>query len=80
MTGGFELFTREALEHVLAQGIRSHGPFFQTEIKVHCRELRFAEVPIHYDSSSHHVGATRVRRGAREPRAAVPDGGSSGAL
>ena len=56
MTGGFELFTREALEHVLERGIRSHGPFFQTEIKVHCRGLRFTEVPIHYDSSSHHVG------------------------
>lgn len=60
MTGGFELFTREALEHVLARGIRSHGPFFQTEIKAHCRHLRFTEVPIHYDSSSHKVGARAI--------------------
>jgi dolichol-phosphate mannosyltransferase len=56
MTGGFELFRREALEHVLDRGIRSRGPYFQTEIKVHCRDLRIAEVPIHYDSSSHRVG------------------------
>ena len=60
MTGGFELFTRGALEQVLAKGIRSRGPFFQTEIKVHCRELRFTEVPIHYDSSSHHVGRPAI--------------------
>ncbi len=60
MTGGFELFTRPTLEHVLAEGIRSRGPFFQTEIKAHCRGLRCAEVPIHYDSSSHHVGASAI--------------------
>ncbi len=60
MTGGFELFSRGALEHVLARGIRSHGPFFQTEIKVHCRDLRIAEVPIRYDSSSHHVGGRAI--------------------
>ena len=60
MTGGFELFTHEALEHVLERGLRSHGPFFQTEIKVHCRDLAIAEVPIHYDSSSHHVGGRAI--------------------
>lgn len=56
MTGGYELFTREALEQVLARGIRSTGPFFQTEIRTHCRRLRHAEVPIAYDAASHHVG------------------------
>jgi dolichol-phosphate mannosyltransferase len=60
MTGGFELFTHEALEHVLDRGIRSRGPFFQTEIKVHCRDLKIAEVPIHYDSSSHVVGGRAI--------------------
>ena len=60
MTGGFELFTRAALEHVLASGIRSRGPFFQTEIKVHCRDLNVAEVPIRYDSASHAVGAQAI--------------------
>jgi dolichol-phosphate mannosyltransferase len=60
MTGGFELFTHDALQHVLDRGIRSRGPFFQTEIKVHCRGLSIAEVPIHYDSSSHHVGGRAI--------------------
>lgn len=61
MTGGFELFTRATLETILAKGIRSTGPFFQTEIKTHCRELRFAEVPIHYNAPSHDVGIRAIR-------------------
>jgi dolichol-phosphate mannosyltransferase len=56
MTSGFQLFTRTALEHVLAQGIASTGPFFQTEMKAHCRDLRVAEVPIRYAGASHRVG------------------------
>ncbi|HEY9637151.1 MAG TPA: glycosyltransferase [Coleofasciculaceae cyanobacterium] len=52
MTSGFELFTRQALKHILCKGIRSRGHFFQTEIKVHCRNLEIAEVPIHYKSAS----------------------------
>lgn len=60
MTGGFELFSREALQHVLRRGLHARGPFFQTEIKVHCRDLKIVEVPIHYDSSSHHVGGSAI--------------------
>jgi dolichol-phosphate mannosyltransferase len=56
MTSGFELFTRATLESVLAKGIMSKGPFFQTEIKTHCRNLRVAEIPIRYDAGSHNVG------------------------
>jgi dolichol-phosphate mannosyltransferase len=48
MTSGYELFTREALEMVLSRGIRSKAHFFQTEIKVFCRNLKCAEVPISY--------------------------------
>jgi len=55
MTSGFELFTDSALREVLKRGIRSHGPFFQTEIKVYCRNLRIAEVPIQYRAASHDV-------------------------
>jgi dolichol-phosphate mannosyltransferase len=58
-TSGFELFTRPSLELVLAKGIRSKGPFFQTEVKAYCRTLRSAEVPIRYAGGSH-----RVRTGA----------------
>ena len=60
MTGGFELFTRAALRHVLDRGIRSRGPFFQTEIKVHCRDMPVVEVPIQYHAGSHHVGAAAL--------------------
>jgi dolichol-phosphate mannosyltransferase len=46
MTSGFILYSRSALEQVLSQGVESKGPFFQTEMKYHARNLRFAEVPI----------------------------------
>ena len=52
MTSGFELFSFQALQHVLKKGIYSKGHFFQTEIKVYCRDLKVAEVPIHYKSAS----------------------------
>jgi dolichol-phosphate mannosyltransferase len=54
-TSGFELFTRGALEQVLARGIHSRGPFFQTEIKAYCKRFRSVEVPIHYAGGSHRV-------------------------
>lgn len=59
-TSGFELFTRRSLELVLAKGIRSRGPFFQTEVKAFCRELRIAEVPIRYAGGSHRIGAAAL--------------------
>jgi dolichol-phosphate mannosyltransferase len=52
MTSGFELFSREALQMVLDKGIQSRAHFFQTEIKVHCRNLKLAEVPIAYKAAS----------------------------
>jgi dolichol-phosphate mannosyltransferase len=48
MTSGFEMFSRAALCEVLNRGIRSRGPFFQTEIKAYCRNMKIVEVPIHY--------------------------------
>jgi dolichol-phosphate mannosyltransferase len=60
MTSGFQLFRRSALEAALAKGIRSKGPFFQTEIKAYCRNLWFAEVPITYDAGSHGVGPRAI--------------------
>jgi dolichol-phosphate mannosyltransferase len=56
MTSGFELFTQQALRRVLEKGIHSRSPFFQTEIKVYCRNLHICEVPIQYRSASHSVG------------------------
>ena len=60
MTSGYQLFTRASLEGILARGIRSKGPFFQTEMKAYCRNLDFAEVPITYDAGSHAVGPRAV--------------------
>ncbi len=60
MTSGFELFSRPALELALEKGIRSKGPFFQTELKAHCRHLDVGEVPIEYASGSHEVGSHAV--------------------
>jgi dolichol-phosphate mannosyltransferase len=56
MTSGYILYSRNALEHVLAQGVLSRGPFFQTEMKYHARNLCYAEVPITYSGASHHIG------------------------
>lgn len=61
MTSGFELFSREALAGVLARGIQSRGPFFQTEIKCYCRNLHIAEVPIHYRAASHAIGSSALK-------------------
>jgi dolichol-phosphate mannosyltransferase len=52
MTSGFEMFSRRALQHILDRGIQSRAHFFQTEIKVYCRNLKIVEVPIHYKSPS----------------------------
>jgi dolichol-phosphate mannosyltransferase len=60
MTSGFELFSRSALEVVLAKGIHSQAHFFQTEIKVHCRNLRIAEVPIRYRTPSPRLGSDAI--------------------
>jgi len=61
MTGGFELFSRSTLQHVLDKGIRSRGPFFQTEIKAYCRRLKVIEVPIQYRGASHQVGSAALK-------------------
>ena len=61
MTSGFEMFSRRALEAVLDRGIKSRGPFFQTEIKTYCRNLRVAEVPIHYRAASHKVSSKDLK-------------------
>lgn len=61
MTSGFEMFSRSALQEVLAKGIHSRGHFFQTEIKVHCRQKRIVEVPIHYCAASDSVNHKAVK-------------------
>jgi dolichol-phosphate mannosyltransferase len=60
MTSGFQLFNREALDTILRRGIQSRGPFFQTEMKAHCRDLNVVEVPIQYRSPTHVVGSAAL--------------------
>ena len=62
MTSGFEMFTRKTLAWVLDErGIKSRGPFFQTEIKTYCRNLKITELPIHYRAASHAVGKSALK-------------------
>jgi len=60
MTSGFELFTHGTLSMVLELGIQSRAHFFQTEIRVYCRNLRIAVVPIHYKSPSPRLAGSAV--------------------
>ena len=55
MTSGFEMFRHKALREVLDKGIRSRGPFFQTEIKAYCRNMKIVELPIQYRVDGHNV-------------------------
>ena len=68
MTSGFELFARPVLEMVLQRGIHSRAHFFQTEIKVYCRNLRIVEVPIHYRAPSPRLGTSALTDSLRQLR------------
>lgn len=65
MTSGFQMFSRRALTAVMERGIRSRGPFFQTEMKAYCHGLRIVEVPIHYQAASHNVGRSALKDALR---------------
>jgi len=60
MTSGFQLFTRDALAGIVRRGIRSRGPFFQTEMKTYIRKLNVVEVPIQYRTPTHAIGRTAL--------------------
>ena len=60
MTSGYQMFQHKALQRVLDRGILSRGHFFQTEIKVHCRDTNFMEIPIHYRAPSNSVTSAAV--------------------
>ena len=66
MTSGFELFSRRAIEMALQRGIQSRAHFFQTEIKTHCRNLKFVEVPITYRAASPRLGSSSLLEALRQ--------------
>ena len=68
MTSGFELFSRDAMQSLLRTGIESRAHFFQTEIKVYCRRLKFVEVPIHYRSPSPRLGSSALKDSLQQLR------------
>lgn len=66
MTSGFEMFSRRALTHILDRGIQSRAHFFQTEIKVYCKNLKIVEVPIHYKSPSPRMKSSAITDAFRQ--------------
>jgi dolichol-phosphate mannosyltransferase len=60
MTSGYQFFSRRALETALAPGLMSRGPFFQTEMKHHTRNLPRAQVPITYVPTAQAVRPTAL--------------------
>jgi dolichol-phosphate mannosyltransferase len=66
MTSGFEMFSRQAMQHILERGIQSRAHFFQTEIKFYCRNLKIVEVPIHYKSPSPRMKSSAITDAFRQ--------------
>jgi dolichol-phosphate mannosyltransferase len=66
MTSGFELFSRDTLQMVLARGVQSRAHFFQTEIKAYCRNVKFVEVPITYRAASPRLGSASLKEAFRQ--------------
>lgn len=66
MTSGFQFFSRDALQRILDRGIESRAHFFQTEMKVLCRDQRVAEVPIHYRAASPRLKGSAISEAFRQ--------------
>lgn len=56
-TSGYEAFSYEVMEKILAYPLRSKAHFYQTELRYLLRKRNWIEVPIHYTSPSPRVSA-----------------------
>jgi dolichol-phosphate mannosyltransferase len=65
MTSGFECFTRKTLHLVVDEGVQSRAHFFQTEIRARMHDLKWTEIPIHYNSPSSSVGKASLSEAFR---------------
>jgi dolichol-phosphate mannosyltransferase len=65
MTSGYQMFRRETLTAILAEGLQSRGPFFQTEMKLRAHAWKMAEVGIVYRPSGQLVRSTSIRDALR---------------
>ena len=54
-TSGYEAFSYEVMEKLLAYPLRSKAHFYQTELRYLLRHRNWIEVPIHYTSPSPRV-------------------------
>lgn len=60
MTSGFECFTRQTLQVVVNEGVKSQAHFFQTEIRARMHDFKWIEIPIHYGCPSKSVGKSSL--------------------
>jgi dolichol-phosphate mannosyltransferase len=54
-TSGFQIFNRLVVKKIIQKKLISRDRFFQTEIKIFTRKLKFKEVPITYVCKTHHL-------------------------
>ena len=60
-TSGYESFSYEVMEKILAYPLRSKAHFYQTELRYLLRKRNWVEVPIHYTSPSPRVSKSALK-------------------
>ena len=61
VTSGYEAFSYEIMEKILAYSLRSTAHFYQTELRYLLRKRNWVEIPIHYASPSPRVSAKALK-------------------
>lgn len=61
VTSGYEAFSYEVMEKILAYPLRSKAHFYQTELRYLCRHRNWIEVPIHYTAPSPRVSSKALQ-------------------
>lgn len=60
-TSGYEAFSYDVMEKILAYPLRSSAHFYQTELRYLLRNRNWIEVPIHYTSPSPRVSKNALK-------------------
>lgn len=61
VTSGYEAFSYEVMEKILAYPLKSKAHFYQTELRYLCRDRNWIEIPIHYTAPSPRVSSNALR-------------------
>ncbi|MGN0868079.1 MAG: glycosyltransferase [Akkermansia sp.] len=61
VTSGYEAFSYELMEKLLAYPLRSKAHFYQTELRYLCRHRNWIEIPIHYTAPSPRVSPKALK-------------------